>query len=401
MKRLQNFSVIEIIAALTKTCFYFLFRLTLKHETLNMIIGVPCETLHDEYRVALLPVGVEELIRCGHTVLVEPNAGLGSGISDHEYLQQGAEMVTVDDLFERAEMIIKVKEPQPAEWEKIRAGQIIFTYFHFAASLDLTQAMMQSGATCVAYETLKDENGRLPLLTPMSEVAGRMSVQEGAKYLEKPQMGRGILLGGVPGVPPAHILILGGGIVGANAARIAAGFQADVTILDINMDRLRYLDDVMPANVNVLFSDRHVVRQQLPLADLVIGAVLIPGAKAPQLVSAEDLKLMKAGSVIIDVAVDQGGCVETSRPTTHSEPTFVEEGVVHYCVTNMPGAVGRTSTFALCNVTLPWAIKIANHGIVPAVAQFAPIRAAVNVHQGSVTNAAVAGALDLPLRENI
>jgi alanine dehydrogenase len=214
-------------------------------------------------------------------------------------------------------------------------------------------------------------------------------------------MGRGILLGGVPGVPPAHILILGGGIVGANAARIAAGFQADVTILDINMDRLRYLDDVMPANVNVLFSDRHVVRQQLPLADLVIGAVLIPGAKAPQLVSAEDLKLMKAGSVIIDVAVDQGGCVETSRPTTHSEPTFVEEGVVHYCVTNMPGAVGRTSTFALCNVTLPWAIKIANHGIIPAVAQFAPIRAAVNVHQGAVTNAAVAGALDLPLREKI
>lgn len=366
-----------------------------------MIIGVPCETLHDEYRVALLPVGVEELIRCGHTVLVEPNAGLGSGISDHEYLQHGAEMVTVDDLFQRAEMIIKVKEPQPAEWAKIRAGQIIFTYFHFAASLDLTAAMMQSGATCVAYETLRDENGRLPLLTPMSEVAGRMSVQEGAKYLEKPQMGRGILLGGVPGVPPAHILILGGGIVGANAARIAAGFQADVTILDINMDRLRYLDDVMPANVNVLFSDRHVVREQLPLADLVIGAVLIPGAKAPQLVSAEDLKIMKAGSVIIDVAVDQGGCVETSRPTTHSEPTFLEEGVVHYCVTNMPGAVGRTSTFALCNVTLPWAIKIANHGIIPAINQFLPIREAVNVYQGSVTNAAVAGALNLPLREDL
>jgi alanine dehydrogenase len=228
-----------------------------------------------------------------------------------------------------------------------------------------------------------------------------MSVQEGAKYLEKPQMGRGILLGGVPGVPPAHILILGGGIVGANAARIAAGFQADVTILDINMDRLRYLDDVMPANVNVLFSDRHVVREQLPLADFVIGAVLIPGAKAPRLVSAEDLKIMKAGSVIIDVAVDQGGCVETSRPTTHSEPTFLEEGVVHYCVTNMPGAVGRTSTFALCNVTLPWAIKIANHGIIPAVNQFLPIREAVNVYQGSVTNAAVAGALNLPLREDL
>ncbi|MEC7565034.1 MAG: alanine dehydrogenase [Planctomycetota bacterium] len=366
-----------------------------------MIIGVPRETLHDEYRVALLPVGVEELARCGHTVLVEPGAGLGSGISDHEYLKQGAEMAEVNDLFERAEMIIKVKEPQPAEWEKIRPQQIIFTYFHFAANRELTEAMMQSGATCVAYETLKDKNGHLPLLTPMSEVAGRMSVQEGAKYLEKPQMGRGILLGGVPGVPPAHILILGGGIVGANAARIAAGFQADVTILDINMDRLRYLDDVMPANVNVLFSDRHVVRQQLPLADLVIGAVLIPGAKAPRLVSAEDLKSMKAGSVIIDVAVDQGGCVETTRPTTHSEPTFLEEEVVHYCVTNMPGAVGRTSTFALCNVTLPWAMIIANHGILPAALRYPPVREAVNVHQGEITNSAVADAMELPYQAEL
>jgi len=228
-----------------------------------------------------------------------------------------------------------------------------------------------------------------------------MSVQEGAKYLEKPQMGRGILLGGVPGVPPAHILILGGGIVGANAARIAAGFQADVTILDINMDRLRYLDDVMPANVNVLFSDRHVVRQQLPLADLVIGAVLIPGAKAPRLVSAEDLKSMKAGSVIIDVAVDQGGCVETTRPTTHSEPTFLEEEVVHYCVTNMPGAVGRTSTFALCNVTLPWAMIIANHGILPAALRYPPVREAVNVHQGEITNSAVADAMELPYQAEL
>jgi len=366
-----------------------------------MIIGVPRETLVDEYRVALLPVGVEELTRCGHTVIVEPGAGLGSGISDHEYLKQGAEMAEVNDLFERAEMIIKVKEPQPAEWDKIQPQQVIFTYFHFAANRELTEAMMQSGATCVAYETLRDENGLLPLLTPMSEVAGRMSVQEGAKYLEKPQMGRGILLGGVPGVPPAHILILGGGIVGANAARIAAGFQADVTILDINMDRLRYLDDVMPANVNVLFSDRHVVRQQLPLADLVIGAVLIPGAKAPQLVSAEDLKSMKAGSVIIDVAVDQGGCVETTRPTTHSEPTFLEEEVVHYCVTNMPGAVGRTSTFALCNVTLPWAMIIANHGILPAAAEYPPVREAVNIHKGEITNSAVAEAMELPYQEEL
>ena len=272
-------------------------------------------------------------------------------------------VATAAEIFGRADMIVKVKEPQPPEWPLIRPGQIVFTYFHFAADRKLTEAMLASGGTAVAYETLRDDHGRLPLLTPMSEVAGRMSIQEGAKYLERPQMGRGILLGGVPGVEPAHITILGGGVVGANAAKVAAGFGADIVMLDINMDRLRYLDDIMPPNVTVLFSDRHTIREQLRRADLVIGAVLMPGAKAPRLIEREDLKLMKPGSVIIDVAIDQGGCVATSRPTTHSNPTFIVDDVVHYCVTNMPGAVGRTSTFALCNVTLPWALQIANRGI--------------------------------------
>jgi alanine dehydrogenase len=272
----------------------------------------------------------------------------------------------------------------------------LFTYFHFAASSDLTHAMIDTGATCLAYETLRDSQGRLPLLTPMSEVAGRMSIQEGAKYLERPQMGRGILLGGVPGVAPAHITVLGGGIVGANAARIAAGFQADVAILDVNLDRLRYLDDVMPANVNMLYSDRHTIIEQLQRADLVIGSVLIPGAKAPRLVRADDLKLMKNGSVVIDVAVDQGGCVETSRPTTHSDPTYVIDDVVHYCVANMPGAVGRTSTFALCNATLTWVLRLAKIGVSGAISQQGPLRESINVYQGRVTNAAVADAFGLP-----
>ncbi|MCA9264712.1 MAG: alanine dehydrogenase [Planctomycetales bacterium] len=364
-----------------------------------MIVGVPQEIKRDEYRVALLPVGVEELVRAGHRVLVQAGAGLGSGLADHEYLEQGAELVAdAAEIFGQAELIVKVKEPQPAEFPLIRPGQMLFTYFHFAAEQQLTDAMIASGATCFAYETLMDSQGRLPLLTPMSEVAGRMCIQEGAKYLERPQMGRGILLGGVPGVHPAHITILGGGIVGYNAAKIAAGFQADVNILDINMDRLRYLDDIMPANVNVLFSDRHIVREQLRLADLVVGAVLIPGAKAPRLIEREDLKLMKPGSVIIDVAVDQGGCVETSRPTTHSDPTFIVDDVVHYCVTNMPGAVGRTSTFALCNVTLPWVLQIAKHGM-DSPRRVTELRSAVNVHAGKVTNRAVADTFHLPHSE--
>ncbi len=364
-----------------------------------MIVGVPRETKPDEYRVAMLPVGVEELTRGGHRVLFEAGAGLGSGIADIEYQQAGAELVaTAAEVFGRADMIVKVKEPLAAEFALLRKGQIVFTYFHFAASRELTEAMLNSGITAVAYETLADDQGRLPLLTPMSEVAGRMSIQEGAKYLERPQLGRGILLGGVPGVAPAHITILGAGVVGANAARVAAGFRADICLLDINMDRLRYLDDVMPANVDVLYSDRHTIREQLQRADLVIGAVLIPGAKAPRLVEAEDLKQMKPGAVIIDVAIDQGGCMATSRPTTHGNPTYVVDGVVHYCVTNMPGAVGRTSTYALCNVTLPWALKIATMGIEKATKELRPVARAVNIRDGLCTNKAVADTFGLEYR---
>jgi len=348
----------------------------------------------------MLPVGVEELRRHGHHVLVERGAGQGSGLSDDEYAAQGAELVdTAEEVFGRADLIVKVKEPQESEWPLLRPGQTVFTYFHFAADRRLTEAILNSGCTAVAYETLRDEQGRLPLLTPMSEVAGRMSIQEGAKFLERPQMGRGILLAGVPGVAPAHVTILGGGVVGSNAAKIAAGFGANVFLLDVNLDRLRYLDDVMPPNVTTLFSDRHNIRDQLQRADLVIGSVLIPGAKAPRLVEAEDLKLMNNGSVIIDVAIDQGGCVATSRPTTHSEPTYVVDGVVHYCVTNMPGAVGRTSTFALCNVTLPWVIQIADRGIVQAAQESRALAAAVNIIDGEVTNQPVAATFDMPYRK--
>lgn len=361
-----------------------------------MIVGVPREIKRDEYRVGMLPVGVEELTRAGHRVLVEAGAGLGSGLPDHDYLEHGAELVAgPGDLYARADMVIKVKEPQPEECSLLRPGQVVFTYFHFAADRQLTENVLQSGCIAVAYETLGDGRGRLPLLTPMSEVAGRMSIQEGAKYLERPQMGRGILLGGVPGVEPAHITILGGGVVGANAAKVAAGFGAHISLLDVDMDRLRYLDDIMPANVTVLFSDRHTIRHGLSSADLVIGAVLVPGARAPRLIEREDLKLMKPGSVIIDVAIDQGGCVATSRPTTHSDPTFIVDEVLHYCVTNMPGAVGRTSTFALCNVTLPWALDIANRGLLPAARDLPPVARAINVFQGEVTNRAVAETFDM------
>ena len=362
-----------------------------------MKVGVPAEVKPDEYRVAMLPVGVEELTSRGHEVVVQAGAGLGSGLPDHAYLQAGANLVaSIDDVYAQADLIVKVKEPQPEEYPLIRPGQTLFTYFHFAASRELTEAMVSSGANCLAYETLEDPSGGLSLLTPMSEVAGRMSIQEGAKYLERPQQGRGILLGGVPGVAPAHITVIGGGVVGANAAKIAAGFQADVAILDVNMDRLRYLDDIMPANVNVLFSDRHTIREELKLADLVVGAVLIPGAKAPHLVSKQDLRLMKPGSVIIDVAIDQGGCVETSRPTTHAEPTYMVEEVLHYCVTNMPGAVGRTSTFALCNVTLPWVLEITDKGTEAGLNSSRPLQTAANIVGGKVTNRPVADTFDLP-----
>lgn len=362
-----------------------------------MIIGVPCEVKSDEYRVALIPAGAEVLSQAGHRVLVQRGAGQGSGIPDELYVENGAEIVeTAAEIFQTAELIVKVKEPQPEEWPLLRAGQLLFTYLHFAADENLTRSVLETGVTAVAYETLEGPKGGLPLLTPMSEVAGRMSIQEGAKYLERPQLGRGILLGGVPGVPPAHIAILGGGVVGKNAAQIAAGFQADVILLDINVDRLRYLEDIMPANVNTVFSDRHNIREQLQLADLVIGAVLIPGARAPSLVSRDDLKLMKPGAVIIDVAVDQGGCVETTRPTTHADPTFIIDHIVHYCVTNMPGAVGRTSTYALCNVTFPYVLRIAEQGLAAATAQDAGFAKAVNMHNGRITNRAVAETFGLP-----
>ena len=362
-----------------------------------MIVGVPKETKRDEYRVAMLPVGVEELVRAGHRVLIERGAGAGSGLPDNEYEQQGATLVdTPVEVFAQADLIVKVKEPLPPEWPLLRPGQIVFTYFHFAADRQLTEAVLNSGVTAVAYETLRDDQGRLPLLTPMSEVAGRMSIQEGAKYLERPQMGRGILLGGVPGVAPADITILGGGVVGANAAKVAAGFGADIALLDVNMDRLRYLDDVMPANVNCLFSDRHTIREHLRRADLVIGAVLIPGAKAPRLAEREDLKLMKPGSVIIDVAIDQGGCIATSRPTTHSDPIYIVDDVLHYCVTNMPGAVGRTSTYALCNVTLPWVLLLARAGLDRAAAASRPFARAINMHSHEITNRPVAETFGLP-----
>ncbi len=363
-----------------------------------MTIGVPKEVKTDEYRVAMLPVGVEELTRAGHKVLVQAGAGDGSGLHDESYTAHGATILpTAAEVWAQADMIVKVKEPMQQEWPLMKSGQIVFTYFHFAASEALTRAVMESGITAIAYETIRDAKGTLPLLTPMSEVAGRMSIQQGAKYLERPFEGRGILLGGVPGVLPANVVVLGAGIVGANAAKVAAGLGANVILLDVNLDRLRYIDDVMPPNVTTLYSDRHNILACLATADLLIGAVLIPGALAPNLVRKEDLKRMPKRAVIIDVAIDQGGCIETSRPTTHSKPTYIEEDIVHYCVTNMPGAVGRTSTYALCNVTLPYAVQLANRGLFEAIQKSPALLLGVNIHGGKVTNAAVAETFKLPL----
>lgn len=361
-----------------------------------MIVGVPHEIKTDESRVSMTPVGVEELTRGGHRVLIQTGAGQGSGISDEQYVECGAEIVhRPADVWDHADMIVKVKEPQADEWPMMRAGQVVFTYFHFAADEALTRAALESGITAVAYETIRDRHGRLPLLTPMSEVAGRMSIQEGAKYLERPFQGRGILLGGVPGVAPANVTVLGGGIVGANAARVAAGLGAHVSILDINLDRLRYLADVMPANVTTVFSDRHNIRACIERADLIVGAVLIPGALAPKLVRREDLARMVPRAVLIDVAIDQGGCVETSRPTTHSDPIFIIDDVVHYCVANMPGAVGRTSTYALTNVTLPYVLQFARKGLDQALVDDPGLAAGVNIRAGKCFNAGVAEAFGL------
>ncbi|MDZ8120445.1 alanine dehydrogenase [Pontiella agarivorans] len=358
-----------------------------------MIIGVPKEVKPDEYRIAMLPVGAQLLVQDGHTVIIEKNAGLGSGFSNDDYADAGAEIIeSAEDLFRRAQMIVKVKEPQPDEIGRLRANQVLFCYFHFASSHKLTLQCMKKNISAVAYETLTDEHGRLPLLTPMSEVAGKLSIQEGAKCLEKPMMGRGILLGGVPGVPPANVLVLGGGVVGINAARVAAGLGANVTIMDINLDRLRQLDEMMPPNVTTVFCEPHAIERYAVQADLVVGSVLIPGARAPKLISRELVSNMKKGSVIVDVCIDQGGCSETSRPTTHGDPVYVVDEVVHYCVTNMPGAVGRTSSSALCNATLAYCRELASLGLQGFLDKSPGRAAALNMQNGRIICTAVAEA---------
>ncbi|WP_026464883.1 alanine dehydrogenase [Adhaeribacter aquaticus] len=363
-----------------------------------MLIGLPKEIKNNENRVALTPGGVSELSKKGHTIFVQSTAGLGSGFKDAEYETAGATILpTLADVYAAAEMIVKVKEPIAAEYNLIKKDQLLFTYFHFASSEELTHAMLERGAVCLAYETVERPDKSLPLLIPMSEVAGRMAPQEGAKYLEKPLQGRGILLGGVPGVKPGNVLILGGGVVGTQAAKMAAGLGAQVTIMDINLTRLRELDDIMPKNVITQMSSEYNIRAAIKEADLIIGAVLIPGAKAPHLITRDMLKEMKAGTVLVDVAVDQGGCIETCRPTTHEDPTFIIDEVVHYCVANMPGAVPYTSTLALTNATLPYVLQLANKGWNVACSQNQDLKLGLNVVQGKVVYKGVAEAWHLPL----
>jgi alanine dehydrogenase len=365
-----------------------------------MKIGLPKEIKTNENRVALVPAGVEGLVSAGHSVMIEKNAGEGSGFPDSTYTAVGATVAPdADTVWREADMIMKVKEPIAVEWPRIKKGQLLFTYFHFAADEKLTKAHLASGATCIAYETVELPNHELPLLTPMSEVAGRMAVQEGAKYLEKLHGGRGLLLGGVPGVEPARVVILGGGVVGVNAAKMAAGLGAKVTVLDVSLERLRYLADVMPANVTFIYSNRHTILEQIHTADLVVGGVLIPGAKAPKLVRREDLKTMQQGSVIVDVAVDQGGCIETTHATTHENPTYVVDGVIHYAVANMPGGVPRTSTLALTNATFPYALLLANKGWKQALRENAALRKGLNIVEGKVTYPGVAKSLGMPLSD--
>ncbi len=362
-----------------------------------MIVGVPKEIKNNENRVALTPAGTQELVKRGHTVYVQSTAGTGSGFQDEDYSKAGATLITdAAEVFSLAEMIIKVKEPIEQEYKLIKKDQLVFTYFHFASYEPLTKAMIESGAVCLAYETVERIDGSLPLLIPMSEVAGRMAIQEGAKYLEKPLKGRGILLGGVPGVKPAKVLILGGGVVGTNAAKIAAGMGADVTIADVNLNRLRYLDDVMPKNVHTIVSNEYTIREMVQDHDLIVGAVLIPGAKAPKLVTKDMLKTMRPGTVLVDVAVDQGGCIETCTPTTHEDPTYIIDDVVHYCVANMPGAVPYTSTLALTNATLPYAIRLANQGWKKACQESTELRNGLNVMFGDVVYKGVSDAFNLP-----
>ena len=361
-----------------------------------MLTGVPTELKREEYRVAVTPAGVEALTFAGHEVLIEAGAGLGSGFTDDFYIEAGAEIApSADEVWARAEMILKVKEPIEREWPKIRAGQVVFTYFHFAASEPLTRALLDSGAIAIAYETVELATGELPLLTPMSEVAGRMAVQEGAKYLERHFGGAGVLLGGVPGVLPGKVVILGAGVVGTHAAKMAAGLGARVSLLDIDLARLRQLEDVLPPNVHLLYSTRYAVRKQIAGADLLIGAVLIHGGKTPHLVRRDDLKRMRPGAVIVDVAVDQGGCVETIRPTTHDDPIYVVDEVIHYGVANMPGGVPRTSTLALTNATLPYALDIADRGWQAASRRDPALALGLNIVEGHVTYLGVAEAFGM------
>ena len=365
-----------------------------------MIIGVPKEIKNNENRVALTPAGASELIKHGHTLYVQKTAGEGSGFSDSEYQAAGATILnTIEEVYAIAEMLIKVKEPIESEYSLIKKDQLLFTYFHFASYEPLTHAMIERGAVCLAYETVEKADRSLPLLIPMSEVAGRMSIQEGAKYLEKPMGGRGVLLGGVPGVKPAEVLVLGGGIVGTQAAKMAAGLGARVTMMDISLPRLRQLDDIMPANVETMISNEYNVRHAIKTADLVIGGVLIPGAKAPKLITRDMLPSMKKGAVIVDVAIDQGGCFETSKPTTHAEPCYEVDGVVHYCVANMPGAVPYTSTLALTNATLPYAVQLANKGWKKACADSNELKLGLNVISGKVVYKGVAEAFNLEYTE--
>jgi alanine dehydrogenase len=362
-----------------------------------MKIGVPKEIKTNENRVALVPAGAEALVAAGHSVMIEKGAGEGSGFPDQVYTAVGATVgANADTVWREADMIMKVKEPIAPEWPRMKKGQLIFTYFHFAADKELTLAHLKSGAICVAYETVELPSRELPLLTPMSEVAGRMAVQEGAKYLEKLYGGRGVLLGGVPGVAPAKVVILGGGIVGINAAKMAAGLGAKVTVLDLSLERLRYLSDVMPANVTLIYSNRHNILEQISTADLVVGAVLITGAVAPRLIRKEDLKTMQPGAVIVDVAIDQGGCVETIHATTHENPTYVVDGIIHYGVANMPGGVPRTSTLALTNATFPYAKELAKKGWKQALKDNPALRKGLNIVDGKVTYPAVAEAFGLP-----
>lgn len=361
-----------------------------------MIIGVPKEIKSDENRVALTPAGALEFTKRGHEVYIQQTAGIGSGFSDEAYADAGAKLLpTIDDVYGIAEMIMKVKEPIESEYQLIRKDQLLFTYFHFASYEPLTNAMIESESVCLAYETVELKDRSLPLLIPMSEVAGRMAVQEGAKYLEKPSGGRGVLLGGVPGVPPAKVLILGGGIVGTQAAKMAAGLGADVAILDINLSRLRYLADVMQPNVSTMYSNEYNIRELIQTHDLIVGAVLIPGAKAPNLITRDMLKTMRPGTVLVDVAVDQGGCIETCKPTTHADPVFVIDDVVHYCVANMPGAVPYTSTIALTNATLPYGIKLAELGWKAACSADPALKLGLNVVNGKVVYEGVSKAFGL------